>query len=327
MQGRSTTIFLIFILLNKGFSALLYLDESKEENIDVSENNIIKITESIDLVCPPEAKSESTSFASSSCLLSSLSMNEPVSTRSLSSETLEEIATPDIRKENVYLLSYPRSGNTWTRYCIEYITKRPTGWKDFLFPIQQDNTWINCPLNNNFPMEVDYNAPPVIKVHEITEITQGSDYLVLILRNYKEAIARHIGNDFRQMLNMLKDPDNMYIKALQIYHEWPETRKMLIYYEDLMMFPEQTLLSLSNFFQTEHNYVPTFMHNFNEHKKNVIKLYERDAGESVTRGEYIKFHSLKLTHQQCIELDSICEKTNPLLYQHYLLRYKTIDIL
>ncbi len=28
-----------------------------------------------------------------------------------------------------YLLSYPTSGNTWTRYCLEFLTKRPTVWK------------------------------------------------------------------------------------------------------------------------------------------------------------------------------------------------------
>ena len=32
----------------------------------------------------------------------------------------------DNKQDRTYILSYPRSGNTWMRYCLEWLTKRPS---------------------------------------------------------------------------------------------------------------------------------------------------------------------------------------------------------
>lgn len=57
------------------------------------------------------------------------------------------ICAQPISQSPVWLLSYPRSGNTWTRYCIEYLTKRPTGEYQYLFSLDQRTKYIN----NNDP--------------------------------------------------------------------------------------------------------------------------------------------------------------------------------
>ncbi len=184
-------------------------------------------------------------------------------------------------------------------------------------------------------MGVDYNAPPVIKTHHLhQEIKQGINEkltnqlgcedlgLLTIIRNYKECVPRHMGTALT--IPTLKDPENMYLHILQIYDEWPEDRRLLIYYEDLILFPEKTLHQLAEFFQVDHASVSIFLKNLPLHRENAICIYEQDAGESTTRGENIYFHSKFFTKEDLILMDKICEESNPELFKKYLSRYKEL---
>lgn len=79
-----------------------------------------------------------------------------------------------------YILSYPHSGNTWLRYCVEYVTMRKTGGhRDFSISERR----------NNF-LNVDLSAPPVaIKRHEL-ELSElkSDDNLILLIRSPYECI-------------------------------------------------------------------------------------------------------------------------------------------
>lgn len=130
-------------------------------------------------------------------------------------------ASDSIKNEKVLLLSYPRSGNTWSRYCIEYLTKRPTGEAEYLFPINRYNKFMNNPINNNFELGVDYNRAPIIKLHEYTpkyeEKKYGGKYLILILRNYKECILRH-EMGYSICVNALQSSRYYFFKNIKIFH-------------------------------------------------------------------------------------------------------------
>lgn len=227
----------------------------------------------------------------------------------------------DIHKENVFLLSFPGSGNTWTRYCIEFITKRPTGEAIYLFPMQKDNRRMDCPLNNNFPLGVDYDAPPVIKIHNIKDRFPigENDYLIVVVRNYKESLLRHLGSDGARARATLQDPDNMYTGALRTYHHWPKERRLLIYYEDFMQFPEKTLYQLADFFQTGHELIPPFIADLEKHRKNGINIYEHT---SVTHGKDLHYHGNRISEEMRKEFDALCEALDPEMFNTYLLRYK-----
>lgn len=227
----------------------------------------------------------------------------------------------DIHKENVFLLSFPGSGNTWTRYCIEFITKRPTGEAIYLFPVQKDNLRMDCPLNNNFPLGVNYDAPPVIKIHDIKDrYPMGeNDYLIVVVRNYKESLLRHLGSDVARAIATLQDPHNMYTNALKAYHEWPDDRKLLIYYEDFLQFPEQTLYRLADFFHTGHELIPQFIQELETHRQNGIAIYEH---HSVTQGKDLHYHGNRISAELRRELDTLCEAADPEMFKTYLLRYR-----
>ena len=227
----------------------------------------------------------------------------------------------NIQKENVFLLSFPGSGNTWTRYCIEFITKRPTGEAIYLFPMQKDNRRMDCPLNNNFSLGVDYNAPPVIKIHAINARSPvgENDYLIVVVRNFKESLLRHLGADGARAIALLQDPNNMYTSALRVYHNWPEDRKLLIYYEDFLQLPEQTLYRLADFFQTGHELIPLFLQDFEMHRQNGIAIYEHT---SVTHGKDLHYHSSRISKEKRLELDTLCEAADPEMFRTYLIRYQ-----
>lgn len=227
----------------------------------------------------------------------------------------------DISKENVFLLSFPGSGNTWTRYCIEFITKRPSGEAIYLFPMQKDNRRMDCPLTNNFPLGVNYDSPPVIKIHDIKDRYPigENDYLVVVVRNYKESLLRHLGADGVRAITVLKDPNNMYTNALRTYHNWPEEKKFLIYYEDFLQFPDQTLYGLADFFQTGHELIPQFLKDFELHRQNGIAIYEHT---SITHGEDLHYHSNQISKEKRREFDAICKAADPDMFNIYLLRYQ-----
>ena len=83
------------------------------------------------------------------------------------------------------LLSYPRSGNTWLRYCIEFLSKKPTAIPG------SKNLGGNsiCEVIPN--MGVDIKAHPICgKSHNTLDLNKKHKVIVLV-RDYKEAIVRH----------------------------------------------------------------------------------------------------------------------------------------
>ena len=61
-------------------------------------------------------------------------------------------------KPHQFLMSFPRSGNTWMRYMIEYLTRRPTAHK------ANPNT-MNMPIGTLENFKLDFTKSPVWKIH------------------------------------------------------------------------------------------------------------------------------------------------------------------
>jgi hypothetical protein len=59
-----------------------------------------------------------------------------------------------------WLLSYPRSGNTWIRYCLEFFTERPTLASSFVDEKNEPLDWL-AGLN------IDFNKPPIEKTYSL----------------------------------------------------------------------------------------------------------------------------------------------------------------
>ena len=112
-----------------------------------------------------------------------------------------------------YLVSYNHSGNTWVRYCVEYLTKKPT-WGHRKYSISK--RYLNF-------LDIDIKADPVlIKRHTLEGIT-NNDNFILLLRDPRDCIKE--GQDvYKEFLK--------YYSLIQGYeaHKGP---KSVIYYDEI----------------------------------------------------------------------------------------------
>ena len=130
--------------------------------------------------------------------------------------------------------------------------------------------------------EIDITKPGLEKVHTEIELkrTDAKDEhetLIFIVRNPKEVFVRHMGKK-NLMDAMAKQPTpepfQIYFDALKIFDEWRSPRKILIYYEDFMQHPKETLSSLLDFLHEPADLLPEFMDSYEMHKKKVYKFTE-----------------------------------------------------
>ncbi len=215
------------------------------------------------------------------------------------------------------LLSYPRSGNTWYRYCIEYLTKKPT----IGYTIPESAPWDMKCLGSFVDLGVDLNADNIlIKRHAIDCIDQPVDKFILILRNYKECIIKHTLTDPKNTnmpLNVHILIQSNYMILLQHYEAFSK-EKMVIYYEDLITDVQPILEKSLQFLQHDDTYLKSFMENLEYHKEASLNLY----GNSETRGKKITHHANKLTPEFKQEWDNYLVDNYNDLFTKYLQRYK-----
>ncbi len=225
------------------------------------------------------------------------------------------------------LLSYPRSGNTWIRYCIEFLSKKPT----IGYTSNNAGRFDRQPLGSfNNDMGVDVHSDFILyKRHMVGEgygkLTHTPDWsptdkLILVIRDYKEVIVRHNGGGTN--LKKLKESCSSHIVSknytqLIEYFDGFEGDKILIYYEDLLTDLENTLSKIINFLGVDDGFLKDFIQNISEHKKKSLSIY----GDSKTKGNSTKSHSNKLTREQKISWDNWIKENFTDLSDKYLKRY------
>lgn len=203
------------------------------------------------------------------------------------------------------LLSYPRSGNTWVRYFIEYISKRPTvGYEESFGKF-------DSPLLSKNPIE-----PIAIKRHSIVRI----DYtgFILILRNPKECILRHCDYDSDKVWahmheSFTVDKYNVHSGYLHNIRQYDKYKgpKHLIYYEDIIGDCEG-FYPLAEFLGYD---AGDFFENLEHHRNECIKIYDK-YDTSTTKGKSAIYHSEKM---DCSFIDDIIQHHE--LGKKYLTRY------
>ena len=157
--------------------------------------------------------------------------------------------------------SSPRSGNHWVRFIAEYLTGCPTSG------CITNPTDIPIYLNT-FPCEehplahVNPENPFIsYKSHWAYSMTSGSAILLLI-RDYHEYIAR-LSIDKTTKDGRLQNEAFDYLELIAAYDRFCGA-KILIYYEDLLKYPEKEICRIKDFlgasderykaFMTRHDY-------------------------------------------------------------------------
>lgn len=211
-----------------------------------------------------------------------------------------------------YLIaSFPRSGNHWVRYIVEYCTRLRTMGEGAKKYWQKHDRPIFERIGNKF-----YNGERYIgrKRHKIKKPDKGLD-MILIVRNYREVLPRHQPKLFTsspKITPRLDEISRYYINLIRYYHNWPQ-RKMLVYYEDLISNVYE-IYRIMKFINHTHKFCE-FHNSIDEHRNKCLCICNH-----VTDGTKPVFHSKKLTAKWIDLLDGIFDKW-PGLKSNYLDRY------
>lgn len=219
-----------------------------------------------------------------------------------------------------YIFSYPHSGNTWLRYCIEVLTQTPTA--DY----NPDPGFLALHCGYTCGHPVDFSKKPIWKVHDASQLNHPAcpcdtrrDNLIFLIRNPKEAVLRYIGDADMSTLfegNSLGKL-MLYFEDLYIFDQW-RGPKMIVYYEDFMINPgfilEHTTRFLNNYDSDEINW---FLQKYETHKSKGLKLYDNFFGSN-TQGNDLLHYSRKLSRADRKKIDLWIEQTYPAMWEKYI---------
>ncbi len=234
-----------------------------------------------------------------------------------------------------YLLSYPISGNSWSRYCLEYITKRPTA---YLYPDYiQKIPFANGPLGYVFDvLQTDMTKDPIWKVHNRNDILRLKTYnpvrekLIFIVRNPIEVLIRNhpglfnIDKENFFSVSHIQNEFSVYFDNIRIFDEWPSENKILIYYEDLISDIKSTLRKLCNFLNVDEAIINSFMEQYYSHVENELNLYNAQSRKTITKGNKAIYYSNSLSQEDLEKADINIRFVHPDLWEKYLKRFSSM---
>ena len=129
------------------------------------------------------------------------------------------------------LASYPRSGNTWVRYIIEWFSGRSTLGVNTVLnsvgnPIKGSPT--DYPILGRLGESYINNKPIAIKRHLVDDLINGetNKNILLVIRNYKEVVLKH-GVGSIDNKNIFERHMNFYMEMIRFYNEKFTKRKKI----------------------------------------------------------------------------------------------------
>lgn len=223
------------------------------------------------------------------------------------------VCTSLLAKEpNIYLVTYPRSATNWMMYCMTTLTDR--GWS----------------LNSGTPyrpagVQRDPTLQPFRHTHNFQglqrQASPNKDLLILLLRNYKECMIRQCGSIDAVLKTLPKE--SVYFKNLQLFDEWAPERRLLVYYEDFMRYPEETLARAMEFVASPNkNRLKMFIKELPQHREKVFQYYRsKRRGGTNSQGKDLLYHSKNVDKEKLVYLDEYAQKMYPNLFDKYLWMY------
>lgn len=142
------------------------------------------------------------------------------------------------RKNRIWLVSYPRSGNTWLRFFFERYTEKGTR------SLTPPYTPLESPTDETF----------LWKRHELYEAElDETDKIIFLIRNPLNAIPSSIRWDGKQFTDEIVEKYiNHYCNEINEYEKYPG-EKIILYYEDLIKDFKKTIRPVLQFLNLEIN--------------------------------------------------------------------------
>lgn len=213
-----------------------------------------------------------------------------------------------------YMLSFPRSASSFIRYCVEKITNKRT---------------LDCLGVHDRIYGINTPGPAILrKEHFVKDVKNKNDIssLILILRNYKDVYISHNLrpiplSDIDTIYSRLYNSNNHhyfkeYYSLIDFYDKY-EGDKLLLYYEDIISNPYESIKEVINFILPNDN-IDLDKEEVMEYEKHSKKRYISSGGSKTL--EVKKLHTV-LTDEQNYEIDELFKEYNQDLYDKYLIRY------
>lgn len=209
------------------------------------------------------------------------------------------------------LLSYPRSGNSWVRYAIEYITGRPTLGADQT----SGKHGASVAAVADGLSHVDLGADPVLqKKHVLSSNIDLGRPMIFLVRDYHEAVMRHKYHKYRHTPPTTEL--DCWAEAARQFHECPHP-KIMSRYEDIIGENQiDEIRRIIEFLPANTPNWDSFVENFDAIKEDSVNTYSK-AGPldvSQTRGRSKVYHANNMSEE-----DMYCWKN------HLLTKYPQLD--
>ena len=207
-------------------------------------------------------------------------------------------------KKRTLLLSYPRSGNTLSRYFIEAVTHQPTygygpGSPDY-YP--RAKTFSHLSVDEE-------ELPAVIKRHGhlpdehqemLKKFCNENDRLIFVVRNPMECLVRQAGiarvlrwtyegpaSNFDEKLQI-----GYFFKNVEFYDAW-DREKHILFYEDMILDPHRHWRTFGRAMSASPAAVDEFLENLDFHLERSLRGY----GSNRSNGKEIIKYSLDLKEE------------------------------
>lgn len=212
------------------------------------------------------------------------------------------------------VLTPPKSGTHWLLYSLAYLTKRDS------FADQR----------YAYTIQIDKSKPPIYHAHILSEkdYSDTQDKLILLIRDFKESLFRFYRHQYSVLFQELKpdslnNPKNFYFKTLKTFESWNPENRLLLFYEDLIGNPKETLKKALSFLNESDELLDEFLKNIETHKKISVDFYftKPEYGRPVTQGKDPTFHQRKAGVSTCRRLVDLIKSYYPEYTKKYLSRY------
>lgn len=237
--------------------------------------------------------------------------------------------------KQVIHLTPGKSGTHWTSYALFYLTKNYDTKLPLIFKtyenaddvsqreqIQEKINWGHFANSFHSRNNILYNI--------------NKDLLIVNVRNYKELFIRHCydhdlvrkgldgfcieeNQDWGKIFEKIEILPEMYYN-LCLFDSWPEERRHMIIYEDLITDPELTFTALTQFLGEDLSSVSAFMENYDQHKHICLEAYNPVQG-AVSKGSDPLFHSKRVPKKILKEIDLLIAERWGKIWEKYLSHY------
>jgi hypothetical protein len=138
-----------------------------------------------------------------------------------------------------------------------------------------------------------------------------------MLRHYGYDIIKNVTEFFKVDMPNSGIKPSTFINNIKSFEKY-KGEKILIYYEDLIEYPKESINKIYNFLQfNDENRLNDFFNNYDYHKQKSIELYS----DSISKGINMLFHSKNFSRDSLDKFDIYYENEYPELYK-YIERYK-----